>query len=150
ALNDLIESTGTSGGSAAGVTPATGMAMMMRQLLLEENGVDIAETFTPIVSVPAAGGAAISTLSAGTYLTRKTNDIAFGKSLSTDADKSYMVGGFAWQQGQSDIAGGVANDRAGYAATLRALRLIVGGLAQSSTGFDTRTLPMLIVQIANH
>lgn len=148
-LVGLAEATQTNN-DGYGETGCYGMAEMIAQLLLAEDGIDIASTGQQLLfSSPAEGSQPISALqSGGTYWPRVQADVTNGNLLGTAGGLPYLAHALTWRQGERDTA--LQTDPATYKAALR--DSVVGALrtyAAGVTGID-RAIPCVTYQLASH
>jgi hypothetical protein len=133
-----------------GETGAYGMAEMIAQLLLDENGIDIGAIGQQFLfSAPGEGSQPISALqSGGTYWPRVQADVANGQARGAALGQPYLVHGITWRQGERDTA--LGTNPATYKAALK--DQVVGALrtyAAGVTGVD-QPIPCIVYQFASH
>lgn len=145
-LVDLLESVQASNGE----TVATACAMMIRQLVLADTGVDLA-TLSRRQLYSAAGkyDTTLADLSAGTVpFGQLTALMTSGRTASNAANKSYAPQMMFFLQGERDYYAGTA--RAEYLSLMKGLRSSAEAAARTASGIADLKLPMLTYQTATH
>ncbi|GLK78059.1 hypothetical protein GCM10008171_33130 [Methylopila jiangsuensis] len=130
-----------------GETPCYGLAQMLKQLLADEDGIDLEAGTELLLSAPGQGWSTVQELSSGFRWDRIPRNISNGSARAGDGGKSYALSGIAWTQGENDYLGGTA--RAAYRQSVIAYLAQVRAAAFAATGVD-RPIPMLLAQTATH
>lgn len=145
-LVPLIESDAVSYGE----TPASGMAEMLRQLLIAENGLTLAaHEWAPLVVTPGEGSTAIDDLDKGSALYNARVPIVLTKAYerAQELGKGAYVPVLPFIQGERDIAIGTAP--ATYKSKLAGLQTDFEGDANTTFGAN-QTIPLILSQTVSH
>jgi hypothetical protein len=140
---DLIETVN----GPRGETPASGHALMVRQLMLAEFGIDIATTGKKLLySAPGVGGTAIANLDTGSgSFAQLLADMTNAKAA---AGVSYAPQALYWIQGETDYEGNTAADV--YKTLFRAMRVDTQNQARLVVGRDDLIVPAITYQTSTH
>jgi hypothetical protein len=141
--------TETNNGIAEGETVASGSAIMFRQMILSELGVDIATTNRQLVfSAPGLGATGISNLSLGSVpYTRMVGDMTQGKVRANANGLSYAVQGLLFIQGESDYQ---VDTQGEWGYMVRKLFADVQASARTETGIPSLIVPVFLYQMCSH
>jgi hypothetical protein len=130
-------------------TPAMGAGDMIKQLMLDEDGISFTDqNYQMLLSTPGFGATAISGFAkGGTHYTRMMTQATYGASLAAAAGKTFGVPAVSWTQGENDYLAG--NTQASYATSLNTL------VSDQNTDFkaisgQTKDVLLISYQIASH
>lgn len=130
-------------------TITTGMLDIVRQLLLDEDGIDIATSgILPFASCPGYGGKSAAELSDGTtHFTRLETDVTQAAARASGVSRSYQTLVMPYLQGEQDYT--IGTPAATWKTLVRSIREDAQSHAQSVSGI-ARPLPMLVYQLSQH
>ena len=141
-LDDLFESGDES--------PASGMARMIAQLLLDEDGFDISSTGGEMFfsSRWSSSKKASDLAPGGVYFDDLKTQGTNAKALADGVNKTYASSVLLYPQGEADYTANTATPT--WQGTVRTIRTTAESWFQSTSGLSTRPLPMIIPQTSTH
>lgn len=133
-----------------GETPMSGRVQMIGQLLLAENGVNIATMGQQFLCSEAGENGQTSAALAnpsGTFLQRLKDSIIYGKLRADDLGQTYYPGGLFVVQGEGDYSQAITGPA--HIDRWRAIQAAAEAQALATTG-KARSIPMFMAQTATH
>ncbi|MBM3927306.1 MAG: hypothetical protein FJ335_02450, partial [Sphingomonadales bacterium] len=123
-----------------GQTMASSMVDMVCQLVLREDGIDLAAAGQRfLVSAPGEPGTPIAGLTRGTApFQRLQSDIAYGRSIAAASGHQYQLSAHVWQGLQSNVGLGTSPD--GVKSAFRALH---SAIAEEGTNAGALPVPLV-------
>lgn len=133
----------------AGETIASACAMMIKQLLLDEQGIDLEEAGQQqlLFSNMARSGQTVESLSGSPHIDRFNLQMDYGQERADGLSKSFGVAAMTWIQGEADYNADTLPSV--WKESVRLLRRTAQAHALQATG-AARLLPMFLCQTASH
>lgn len=132
----------------AGETICTASAMMIAQLLLDEDDIDLSASDQELFYVnPSRSGRTVAELSSSPYIDDLYRQMDEGRDRADELDKSFAVSAMTFIQGEADYF--YDTDPDVWDDSVRALRRAAQAHVLEATGVD-RTLPLFLCQTASH
>lgn len=130
-----------------GETPCSGSGDMIKQLILDEDGISFTQqSYQIMLSAPGFGALTIAELSKGSvHYDRLIDQVGNAKTLSNAQGKTYAAQAFSWLQGESDYLD--STPQATYKAAMIALYNDLNFDIKAASG-QSKDVAMISYQIA--